>query len=224
MNNRNYTEPTFFINCDHPDIGAFAEKKAEPERDSTETAIALYYAVRDEIRYDPYAVSTEKEKFKASYTLKEGKGYCVSKAVLLAALLRYCNIPARLGFADVTNHLNTENLRESMGTDVFYFHGYTDIFLNGKWVKATPAFNLSLCDKFGVKPLEFDGVNDSIFHPLDQAGRKHMEYINDRGTYEELPFDEIHDCYRKNYPKMYENEENYKGNFEKEAEINKKIK
>ena len=29
-----------------------------------------------------------------------------------------------------------------MGTDLFVYHGYAELFLDGKWVKATPAFNV----------------------------------------------------------------------------------
>lgn len=52
-------------------------------------------------------------------------------------------------------------MREQMKTDVFYWHGYASIYLEGKWVKATPAFNIELCEKF-LRLLEFDGRTDSI--------------------------------------------------------------
>lgn len=65
-------------------------------------------------------------------------------------------IPARLGFADVKNHLATPRLTDLNGGDVFHWHAYTDLHLEGRWVKATPAFDLALCERFGVLPLEFD--------------------------------------------------------------------
>lgn len=212
-----YTTPTFFIDSDNVDTISFAKSIIEGREGETKKAIALYYAVRDQILYDPYAVSLNKEHMVASYTLKQKKGYCVAKAVLLAALLRSIDIPARLGFADVTNHLNSENLKKQMGTDIFYYHGYTEVYLNEKWVKATPAFNLSLCDKFGVKPLEFDGVNDSIFHQFNQSGKRHMEYINDHGQFADLPFETIDNSFKEYYPKLYEMAGGIKGDFEKEA-------
>jgi hypothetical protein len=58
-------------------------------------------------------------------------------------------------------------------------------------VKATPAFNLSLCTRFRVKPLEFDGMSDSLFHPFDEDNRRHMEYVRDRGSYADVPAEEI---------------------------------
>jgi hypothetical protein len=124
---------------------------------------------------------------RASTVLANGYGWCVPKAVLLAAVCRAAGIPARLGFADVCNHLSTARMRQSMETPVFYWHGYTDIWIDGAWRKATPAFNLSLCEKFGLKPLDFDGRSDSIYHPFDLAGNRHMEYLHQRGSFDDLP-------------------------------------
>ena len=137
---------------------------------------------------------------KASSTLARGDGFCVAKSVLLAAVSRAAGIPSRLGFADVRNHLATEKLLDALGTDLFIWHGYTDLFIDGTWVKATPAFNLTLCEKFGVKPLEFDGTEDSIFHEYDTAGRRHMEYVNDHGTFDDLPLELLVAEYTAFYP------------------------
>ena len=123
--------------------------------------------------------------------LRRERDFCIPKAVLLAALARARGIPARLGFADVRNHLATPRLLQAMGTDLFIYHGYTELHLEGKWVKATPAFNLGLCEKAGVKPLEFDGRSDSVFHQYDRSGRRHMEYVRDHGSYADLPYAEI---------------------------------
>lgn len=96
-----------------------------------------------------------------------------------------------MGYADVRNHLSTERMRNLLKTDVFVWHGYTELWLDGAWVKATPAFNLELCERFGLLPLEFDGRVDSLYHPCDREGRSHMEYLNHRGTFEEVPLTQI---------------------------------
>src|SRR3981189_1668804 len=132
-----------------------------------ERAVSLYYAVRDQIRYNPFLDFSNAEVFKASSVLAAEQGFCVGKAALLAACARAASIPARVGFADVRNHLTTPRLAETMGSDLFVYHGYADLYLEGRWVKATPAFNLALCTTFRVKPLEFDGRSDLIFHPFD---------------------------------------------------------
>ncbi|MDZ7833782.1 MAG: transglutaminase family protein [Desulfobacterales bacterium] len=192
-------QPTQFINFDDPSVAAFADEKAGQLKDPTARAVNLYYAVRDGIRYDPYAIDLSVEGLKASTTLKNGRGWCVAKAILLAACCRHKNIPARLGFADVKNHLSTERLRQQMQTDIFYWHGYTSIYLNGQWLKATPAFNIELCEKFFLKPLEFDGKSDAIYHPFDLKGNRHMEYIRHRGEFADLPLEEIIETFEREY-------------------------
>jgi len=195
---------TYYIDKDHMDITRFASLVCKGEANDRDKAIKLYYAVRDKIRYNPYSIELEKSSMKASRILEKGEGYCVAKAVLLVACARNRGIPARLGFADVKNHLNTKKLQEMMGSDLFVWHGYTEIFLNGKWVKATPAFNLDLCRNFNVRPLEFDGINDSIFHPLDTLGNKHMEYVADHGSFSDLPWERIIAAVTGAYPRYFE--------------------
>lgn len=195
-----YLQPGPCVNSEAPEIIELARSVINPEKSHQDNAIALYYHVRDSIRYNPYAMGASQEDWRASEVLKAGEGWCVPKAVLLAALCRAAGIPARLGFADVVNHLSTQRLRDSMKTDVFYFHGYCSIFLNGSWVKSTPAFNLSLCEKLGLKPLEFDGVHDSLYHEFDHAGNRHMEYIRERGEYDDVPYEDIMVVFNEHYP------------------------
>jgi transglutaminase-like putative cysteine protease len=197
-----YLQPTAFIDFDTTEVASYAEEKAGSTDDPKKQAVNLYYAVRDGIFYDPYAINLTLEGLRASSTLEIGRGWCVAKAVLLAACCRHMGIAARLGFADVKNHLSTRQLKEQMQTDIFYWHGYTAILLNGEWVKATPVFNLALCEKFSLKPLEFDGKNDSLFHSYDAEGRKHMEYIRYRGEYADVPLEEIIETFRQQYPNL----------------------
>jgi transglutaminase-like putative cysteine protease len=212
-----YLNPTYYIDSDHPQVIEFADRNTEPGAGEIENAINLYYAVRDSIRYNPYSMEPAKESMKASAVLNKGQGYCVAKAVLLAACARSRHIPARLGFADVKNHLNTKRLKKLMGTDIFVYHGYTELFLNHKWVKATPAFNLTLCNNFNVRPLEFDGTTDSIFHPFDKSGNKHMEYVKDHGTFADLPWETILRDSKKAYPLYFEDIERRSKDFCAEA-------
>src|SRR6185295_17364858 len=135
-------------------------------------------------RYDPYRIDLSPHGMRASTVLEIGYGWCITKAALLAAACRAAGIPARMGFADVRNHLSTQRMRETMETDIFTWHGYADLWIENRWVKATPAFNLALCERFGLHPLEFDGREDSIYHAFDKSGQRHMEYLEDRGCYD----------------------------------------
>lgn len=191
---------TALIDSDHPGVIAFAERHGTGA-DDTARAVSLYYAVRDGFRYDPYRVDLSVEGMRASAVLTLGHGWCVTKAALLAAACRAIGIPARVGYADVRNHLSTERMRETMQTDLFLWHGYTDIELDGAWRKATPAFNLTLCERFGLLPLEFDGREDSIYHPFDRHGNRHMEYVHQRGSFDDMPLQQIVDDFRRVYPR-----------------------
>jgi hypothetical protein len=214
MNDALAATPT--IDCDHADVVAFAKDHAGASGDPREQAVQLYYAVRDGVRYDPYALVLTIPGLKASRSLELGRAWCVPKAILLAAACRALGIPARLGFADVKNHLSTERMRQTMKTDVFYWHGYTAIELGGQWVKATPAFNIELCEKFRMKPLEFDGFEDSIYHPFDLDGHQHMEYLRFHGEFDDLPFDRMMNAFATHYSQeMYDGPV---GDFDRDVE------
>jgi transglutaminase-like putative cysteine protease len=193
-------QATACVDADHPAVIQFADNAKGNSQDPHAQAVALYYAVRDGFRYNPYGLDLSPRGFKASHVLETGTGWCVTKATLLAAACRALGIPARLGYADVRNHLSTERMRQTMQTDLFCWHGYTAILLNGEWLKATPAFNFELCQKFGLKPLEFDGTADSIYHPFDLQGNRHMEYVNFRGEFDDVPVAEIIRTFAEVYP------------------------
>lgn len=213
-----YLAPSPHVNSDDPGIRAFAGRVTEGLADPRERAVALYYAVRDGFRYDPYAIEMSGRCFAATAVFETGAGFCIGKATLLAAACRAAGIPARLRFADVRNHLTSPRLREMMGTDEFVYHGYTEIWIAGRWRKCTPAFNKTLCDKAGIRALEFDGIEDSVFHPIDLSGRQHMEYLRDRGSHVDVPTEEIFRVWREVYPRMSSwGGDARGGNFEQEA-------
>jgi transglutaminase-like putative cysteine protease len=211
-----YLAATPFIDSDHAAVRALAREAAGDATDAKTKAINLYYAIRDRFTYDPYRVEVSHDGLRASAVIARGYGFCVNKAILLAAVARAEGIPARLGLADVKNHLATERLRAQMGTDIFYFHGFTELYIEGRWVKATPAFNLALCEKFRVLPLDFDGETDSIFHPFDADNRRHMEYVADRGSFADMPFAEWRDAMLTHYPDLMR-EDRSGGDFAAEA-------
>jgi transglutaminase-like putative cysteine protease len=197
-----FLAPARYIDSDHPAVVAFSGRHASGAS-ALQRGVALYYAVRDGIRYNPFLDFSKAETFQASHCVAAGEGFCIGKAALLAASARAAGIPARVGVSAVHKHHTTPALRERMGSDLFIYHGYTELFLEGKWVKATPAFNVELCRRFQVKPLEFDGREDSIFHPFDENDRRHMEYLRDRGSHADVPVEEIMRAFREAYPVFY---------------------
>lgn len=217
--NQDYLKPTSIIDSDHPTIIEFAQKVVGSSRDPLEQAIKIYYAVRDGIRYDPYYPFYLPEHYRASNVLKSGRGYCVCKASLLCALGRALGIPSRVGFANVRNHLATKQLLKFIGSDLFIYHGYTDFFLNGKWVKATPAFNKELCQLHKVAPLEFGGLEDSIFQPYNLENRLYMEYVDFLGTYADIPVETIVAAWEEAYGR--ERVQGWIKDFEETGEMKK---
>jgi transglutaminase-like putative cysteine protease len=198
---RDYLNATPFIDSDNPAVVEFAKNALGDAQSVKDKALALYGGVRDQIQYDPYVDFLDPAVFRASDVLRAGKGFCVGKSALLSAAARAAGIPARPGYADVLNHLSSKRLKEQVG-DTFIWHSYTELKIDGKWVKCTPAFDKVLCERTRIKPLDFDGVNDSLFHPFDQAGRRHMEYLQDRGAYADVPFDIILADIKSCYPKL----------------------
>ena len=205
MRNRNrdiYLKPGRLVDSDHPSVLEFADAHVKGKTDR-ERAISLYYAVRDEILYDPYLPVAKIESYRASDAVTTGRGWCVPKSALLAACLRINGVPARPGYADVRNHLATRRLLDMLGSDLFAWHSYTEILIDGRWVRATPTFNRTLCDRFAIKPLEFDGTEHSLFHEFNQKGERHMEYVRDRGVFMDVPFEQILATFKAIYLPAY---------------------
>lgn len=191
-----------FIDSDAPQVIAFAKQATTGVIEPEAATLRLYDAVRDGIIYDPYVDFADPVNYRASGVLAAGRGFCVGKSALLAASARAIGVPARVGFADVRNHLTSRRLYEKIKTDVFLWHSYTELYMWGRWVKATPAFDKALCDRVGLKPLQFDGKADSLFQPFDPSGRRHMEYLKDRGAFADVPFETIKTDFIAAYPSL----------------------
>jgi hypothetical protein len=196
--------PTAFVDSDTEAVRGFVERVTAGAEGDREIVARLFAAVRDGIRYDPFVVTGDPADYRASAVLGSDRGWCVQKSVALTAAARAAGIPSRLGFADVRNHLQSERLHETMGTDLFVWHGYSTFFVDGHWRKASCAFNASLCERFGVPPLDFDGASDALLHPFSGDGSRYMEYVHDRGVYADLPFRAIMDGLRETYTSVVE--------------------
>ncbi|MBX3234288.1 MAG: transglutaminase family protein [Labilithrix sp.] len=195
-------EPGVYVDSDHPDVVAFARAAVGDAASDAEKTARLFRAVRERIRYDPYTLSFDPRDMMASNVLKKERAYCIPKAVLFAAAARASGLPARLGFADVKNHLSSPKLIATLGSDLFAYHGFVEVWVDGAPYKLTPAFNSALCERFGVATLDFDpsAPSDALFQPYDRAGNRYMEYVADRGLHHDLPFSEILGTFAKLYP------------------------
>jgi transglutaminase-like putative cysteine protease len=196
-----FLRPTQIIDSDHQIVRDYTAQITRGIMDPVERAAKLYLAVRDSIRYDPYSPFHLPEHYRASNILRWGRSFCVPKASLLCALGRASGIPSRVGFADVRNHLATRQLIDFLGSNLFVYHGFVEFYLEGKWVKATPAFNRELCERHGVPPLEFNGREDSLFQSYNLENQKFMEYVEFHGVYADIPVPAIVEAWEKAYGK-----------------------
>ncbi len=211
-----YLAPGRFIDSDAPSVITFAKDHGAGATNQRDAALRLYKAVRDGIIYDPYVDLSDPANYRASGVLASGRAFCIGKSSLLSACARVLGIPARPGFADVRNHMTSPRFYEKVKSDTFIWHSYTELYLGGHWVKATPAFDRPLCERLGLQTLEFDGETDSLFQPFDRAGRQHMEYLRDRGAFVDVPFDTIQAEFAGYYPGLMSSH-GLSGDFRAEA-------
>ncbi|WP_181789751.1 transglutaminase-like domain-containing protein [Streptomyces phytophilus] len=196
--------PTEFLNSDDPDVRDFVRRTLPQDGlGSRDAAVRLYYAVRDGINYEVYGVDLSRTGVTAAEVARTGKGMCLHKSVLYAAALRAVGIPARLVLTDVRNHLLSPALRKLVGGDVFRYHTLTTVHLDGTWVRATPVFNRLLCRLYGMRPLDFDGRADSVHHPYDDDGMRHMEVVREHGEFDDLPYQRVVDGMRGAHPGIF---------------------
>lgn len=196
------TTSTFYFDFENQVIQDLIKEFKNSDLNDQEKASMLYLKVRDGWRYNPYDIVFRKEALKASNIARKDHGHCIDKAILYIAGLRGLGIPAKLHLAKVKNHIAVDRLTEKFGTNELTPHGMVDVYLNNKWVKATPAFNQELCKMTGVEPLEFNGSKDSIFQEYNQEGKTFMEYLDDYGSFDDVPFEFIKKNMKEHYPKL----------------------
>ncbi len=210
-----YLESTRFFDCADESVRRFAAAAVGAEKGEVARAVKLFYAVRDGWRYDPFSMRLDPETYVASHVLHAKGAFCIPKANLLVAAARAQGIQAAIGLSDVVNHLTTEKLRERMGGKTYFmYHGYAVLYLQGQWVKAAPAFNIELCERFGVRPTEFDGGSDAVFQEFDTRNRRHMEYVKDHGMWSEFPYERVAADFRAFYPPNAFGDEGLEERFE----------
>ncbi len=197
-----FLKETSFLNFNHSNFDIY-NNSIPKDIVKKELAVELYLKVRDGYLYDPYHLDLTFEGLKASNIIPKKRSWCVEKALLLAALARKFGIPSRLGYAIVTNHIGVEKLVSLLRRPEIVFHGYTEMFIDDKWVKCTPAFDKRICKISGVTPLDWNGEVDSMFQEFDQ-GNRFMEYLHLYGEFSDVPIELMNTEMKKYYPHLFD--------------------
>lgn len=198
----NFLKETEFLDYSHPLFDEFL-KDLPPTSSQEETALALYFHVRDAFLYDPYHLDISASGLKASNVFLKKRAWCVEKANVLAACARKLGIPSKLGYAIVKNHIGVEKLTQYLKCEEIVFHGYVSLFIDGKWIKCTPAFDKRICKISGVSPLDWNGKEDSLFQEYE-AEKRFMEYLHFYGEFEDVPIQLMNAEMKKYYPHLFE--------------------
>ena len=198
---KEFLRETSFLNFNDPSFDEFTSA-IDSSKSSKEIALQLYFHVRDSFLYDPYHLDLRQDALKASNVLRKKRAWCVEKATVLAACARKFNIPSRLGYSIVTNHIGSEKLVYYLRKNEIVFHGYVEMFLDNKWVKCTPSFDKNICRLMDVEPLNWDGEADSMFQEF-KKGKKYMEYVYFYGEFEDVPIELMNAEMKKHYPHLF---------------------
>ncbi len=200
----NYLKATKYLDFEHENIqNLVSEFKSEKLTDK-EKAIGLYLKIRDLKKYYAYDIGMSDYHYTASEIVSSKTGQCISKSILLASCFRAVNIPSRLRYAKVKNHMAVEKMLAGLGSDVIAPHGMVDVYLDDKWLKLSPAFDAKTCEENKVDPLEFDGENHSIFQQHNKEGDLFMEYVEDYGHYDDVPIDRLFEIFIETYPNLFD--------------------
>ncbi len=202
---KQYLEPTEFLDFDKGIVNKVALKVTEGLTTDKEKVIALFNWVQQSLKYNAFAYYPKvRGNLKASVSIRRKQGFCMSKAITLSALARAVGIPARIHMVDIINHKISKRFKDMMGTAAFFCHAYSELYINGKWIKATPVFDNETSNKGKFFPIiEFDGEHDALFSEQDPDGNIFVEYIGDYGSFADCPIEKIDQIFTKNYPKWY---------------------
>ncbi len=114
--------PTHYVDAAHPAVGECVARLGLRDGAPAARAAALFRFVRDEVRYEFMAKVTP-EEYLASTVLRDGRGFCVQKAVLLCAPARAARIPCALVLRDLVDHSLSPRIARALGTNVMFHHG-----------------------------------------------------------------------------------------------------
>lgn len=182
--------PTRFIDSTHPSIVAAVDELGIRCLPPVERARRVFAFVKDRIRYE-FSAKMSEEEYIASYVLAAGRGFCVQKAVLLAALGRAAGVPTALALSDLRDRSLPAWVTEALTTDVMHHHGLNAFWLDGAWVKVDASLSPDVVERKGYRDVVFAPPEDALLAPTTLAGAPHADYVAFHGLYADLPFEQM---------------------------------
>ncbi|NYB51790.1 MAG: transglutaminase domain-containing protein [Methanobacteriaceae archaeon] len=154
---KEYTRSSKWLDYENPEI----QKKAlelSSDLDRLEMVKTIYHYVRDEIDHSMDS-GQDVVTFKASEVLKEGHGTCFAKSNLLAALLRFMEIPTGFCYQRLVHE------------DGYLVHGLNAVFIREKWVRIDARGNYKGIDA------QFSMDKEKLAFPIQDDGEEDYPYI-----------------------------------------------
>ncbi len=174
---KNYLKETDLVNFSDPKVKQLALSLAKDTRSDQEIARNCFLYVRDKINHSGDIVDNTPTTYKASDVLKYKTGWCYSKSILLAALLRANNIPAGFCYQRLSC---SEYI-----PDVYCLHGLNAIYLK--------EFGWYRVDARGNK----DEVNAEFNPPYEKLAFELEEHEYDLPEILENPLPEVVEALKK---------------------------
>lgn len=186
-------DPTTFlgatdvIDSDSAVIRSLAHELACDAVDEPGSVKAIFDWVRDEIRYDMGPMLSDRRDWTASVTVRRGYGFCQQKAVLLAALLRARGTPAGIAVELLLDHKIPPHFAAHMGGQEIPLHGYTTVFVDGRWQRIDSTLDRMLCQRNGYRLVEYAAGADQLLPSTDLAGEPHFDHLGELGQWADVP-------------------------------------
>ena len=163
---KNYLRETELVDFSDTKVKQLAHSLAKDTTSDTEIAKNCFTYVRDEINHSGDIVDDTVTTYRASDVLKYKTGWCYSKSILLAALLRANNIPT--GFC--YQRLSCSEYVE----DVYCLHGLNAIYLKEfGWYRVDARGN-----KKGVNA-EFNPPHEKLAFELEEHEYDLLDILQD---------------------------------------------
>lgn len=139
-------QATVFCDFNHNSVSSLAKMLAGDETDAGKITQAVFKHVRDRIRFGFDLVQV-----KASQTLAKGYGVCWNKALLMVALLRANQVPARLAFNPVRREFMQPVMGEACQTlPETINHCFAQVHLDGDWICVDATLDAATYEKLFV--------------------------------------------------------------------------